>query len=182
MIGWDAFSIFMIIISWITFFTTHAKQLCLQAATQDESRSIIFIIVLVSVCFSLVGTLLLLKSTNESLVQKELYTVVSLLGVALSRVLLHTIFTLRYTHLYYTHSLTNPKIHIEGLDFPEEKNPDYLDMAYFSFVIGMSFQVSDISITSKNIRRVALLHGLISFVFNTIIVALTINTIAGMNK
>ena len=69
-----------------------------------------------------------------------------------------------------------------GLIFPGEDKPDYLDFAYFSFVLGMTFQVSDIQISSKPLRKLALLHGILSFGFNTIIVALTINIIAGLNK
>jgi uncharacterized membrane protein len=72
------------------------------------------------------------------------------------------------------------KEHRGGLDFLNEKRPDYLDFAYFSFVIGMTFQVSDVTVSSSRIRRLVLLHGLISFLFNTIIVALSINIIAGM--
>lgn len=66
--------------------------------------------------------------------------------------------------------------------FPSENIPDYLDFAYFSFVIGMTFQVSDIQITDKKIRRLVLLHGLISFILNTFVVALTVNFIAGLSK
>lgn len=182
MISWNTFSLCMIVISWITFITTPAKQLCLQAATQDESRSVIFIIIVISVCISLLGILILFQTSNESLIHKEVHYIVSMMGVGLSWFLLHTIFTLHYAHLYYTHSLKNSKIQQGGLDFPEEKEPDYLDVAYFSFVIGMTFQVSDVRITSRRIRRVVLLHGLISFVFNSIIVALIINTFAGLKK
>ena len=62
-----------------------------------------------------------------------------------------------------------------GLEFPEEKQPDYLDFSYFSLVLGMTFQVSDVQITSRKFRRLAALHGLLSFLFNTVIVALTVN-------
>jgi uncharacterized membrane protein len=67
-----------------------------------------------------------------------------------------------------------------GLEFPDEKNPDYLDFVYFSFVVGMTFQVSDVEISSRPIRRLVLLHGLISFAFNTAIVALSINVISSL--
>lgn len=69
-----------------------------------------------------------------------------------------------------------------GISFPSKEAPDYVDFAYFSFVIGMTFQVSDVQVESRLIRRFVLMHSLISFVFNTIIVALTINTIAGFGK
>ena len=67
-----------------------------------------------------------------------------------------------------------------GLKFPEEERPDYLDFVYFAFVLGMTFQVSDVQITSRKLRRVATLHGLISFLFNTVIVAFTVNIAAGL--
>jgi uncharacterized membrane protein len=73
-------------------------------------------------------------------------------------------------------------MHAGGLVFPDDDKPGYSDFAYFSFVLGMTFQVSDIQITSKRLRRIALLHGILSFGFNTIIVALTINVIAGLTK
>ena len=97
-----------------------------------------------------------------------------------SWVMLHTIFTLHYAHLYYSKIKDNPTV--SGLDFPEEKKPDYIDFAYFSFIIGMTFQVSDVQINSRIIRRTALAHSLLAFALNTFVVALTINLIAGLTK
>lgn len=164
----------MIAINWIIFFSTTKDHLYLMAKKQDESLPVIFIIVLITVCFSLLGTVVLIlnKDVNSS--------VVSLIGVGLSWMLLHTIFTIRYAHFYYDINDTKNNTHSGGLEFPKEKEPDYIDFAYFSFVIGMTFQVSDVSITSRRIRRIALMHGLISFVFNAIIVALTISILANL--
>ena len=83
---------------------------------------------------------------------------------------------------HYSNHKTNPGTHTGGLDFPGENKPDFLDFAYFSFVLGMTFQVSDVTISSKKLRQWALLHGLISFAYNTIIVALTINILAGLGE
>lgn len=104
-------------------------------------------------------------------------------SVVVSWWMLHTVFTMSYAHMYYTKTpqTDDPKdAVIGGLLFPEENNPDYLDFVYFSFVIGMTFQVSDVEISSRSIRRLALLHALISFAFNTAIVALSINVISGL--
>ena len=95
---------------------------------------------------------------------------------------MHTIFGFHYAHLYYGDDTNDSTRHAEGLEFPGEKKPDYLDFAYFSFVIGMTFQVSDTAVHSRSIRRLVLLHGLISFGLNTFVVALTINLIAGLLK
>ena len=101
-----------------------------------------------------------------------------LLTVAGSWALVHTIFTLRYAHVYY--GLGEDNKPAGGLDFPEEDRPDYLDFAYFSFVIGMTSQVSDVQISSQRLRRLALGHGLVSFVFNLAILGLSINIISSL--
>lgn len=179
MISWDAFNLTLIIISWLTFFKTSSQQLSESAGNQDETLPASFIIVLISLCFSFFGTIVLLMYRNSVLIDKELHTIVSLIGVGLSWILLHTMFTLRYAHLYFI--LGEKKEPVGGLDFPKEKNPDYIDFAYFSFTVGMTFQVSDVTTSSKRMRRFVLVHSLIAFVFNTLIVALTINTIASLN-
>ena len=91
-------------------------------------------------------------------------------------------FAYRYALLYYGDHPLDPDLHTVGLQIPNELWPDYLDFAYFSFVIGMTFQVSDIEISSRQIRRVALVHGMISFLFNTVIVALSINVVAELKS
>jgi uncharacterized membrane protein len=178
MISWDAFNLVLIIMSWITFLKTSSQQLSALASNQDETLPASFIIVLISLCFSFFGTIVLLMYRNSVLIDKELHTVVSLVGVGLSWVLLHTMFTLRYAHLYFI--LDEQDQPVGGIDFPKETNPDYIDFAYFSFTIGMTFQVSDATTSSQRIRRFVLMHSLIAFVFNTLIVALTINTIASL--
>ncbi len=79
----------------------------------------------------------------------------------------------------YALDLGGPEID-RGLEFPKEDKPDYLDFMYFSLVLGMTFQVSDVQITSRKLRRLAAVHGLLSFLFNTIILALTVNLAAGL--
>jgi uncharacterized membrane protein len=104
-------------------------------------------------------------------------------AVLCSWTLIHTLFTLRYAHLFYTYPERPGESHeknILALEFPGTTMPDYLDFAFFSFVLGMTFQVSDVQITSPKLRRLALLHGFLSFVYNTIIIALSINIISGV--
>ncbi|MDB5203294.1 MAG: hypothetical protein JWQ27_2703 [Ferruginibacter sp.] len=181
-LGWDSFCLGMIGLSWWLFFSTSPAELCRIVEKQDDGLKIIFTIVLVAICFSLFGTLLLLNSTITSSFNKLLHTIISLSPVFLSWALLHTSFTVRYAHLYHDHNHLKTGSNVGGIDFPEKQQPDYIDFAYFSFVIGMTFQVSDLVVSSRVIRRFVLMHSLISFVFNTIIVALTINTIAGLQK
>jgi uncharacterized membrane protein len=181
-LGWDTFCLSMIVISWVLFFSTNQAELHDVVEEQDDGLKVIFMIVLVAVCVSLFGSLILLNSKNESTFNKVFHTIVSLSPVLLSWLLLHTTFTIRYAHLYHDHNKLNTGSNVGGIVFPTKDHPDYLDFAYFSFVIGMTFQVSDLQVSSRVIRRFVLMHSLISFVFNTIIVALTINTIAGLKQ
>jgi uncharacterized membrane protein len=180
MIGWNTFSLCMIIMTWITFKITTPDEIRRQAELQDTSRVVIFVIVLISAFASFFAVLLLVISEKK---ETEAFDIpVAMAGMFFSWFLVHTIFAMRYAHIYYGDHETQPAIHAGGLIFPEEDNPDYIDFAYFSFVLGMTFQVSDIQVTSKELRKMALLHGILSFGFNTIIVALTINVIAGLTK
>ena len=180
-IGWDTFSFSMIILSWLFFFSTTSKDLCSVVEKQDDGLKAIFVIILIAVCFSLFGTLVLLAQKNEYSANKIVHMIISLSPIFFSWILLHTMFTIRYAHLYHDHNKLNTGSNVGGIDFPGKIQPDYIDFAYFSFVIGMTFQVSDITISSQAIRRFVLMHSLISFVFNTIIVALTINTISNLS-
>ena len=121
-------------------------------------------------------------STAKGLAREPLagHVIAAIGTVILSWLVVHTVFTLHYACLYYLDPAA--KGQGGGLCFPGEQEfeADYLDFAYFSFVIGMTSQVSDIQISSRLIRRWALLHGMISFAFNAAILALSINIISGM--
>lgn len=187
MIGWNVFSICILTIDWIVFFNTPSKQIRTQARIEDSSRATIFFLILFATLASLTAVALLLLSSDEN--YKALHITVAVLGMALSWATVHTIFTVRYAHMYYDDHQTKKNMQAGGLDFPNEgkedeihDRPDFLDFAYFSFVIGMTFQVSDVQVITKKFRRFVLLHGILSFAYNTVIVALTINTLAGLNK
>jgi len=126
--------------------------------------------------------LLVMLSSESKEAGLALYLPVAVAGILLSWAMVHCMFTLHYAHIYYDDDETDNTRHTGGLEFPSEKNPDYLDFAYFSFVIGMTFQVSDVEISNKKLRRLALLHGLLAFGLNTFVVALTINLVAGLRN
>ena len=180
MLGWDVFAITLLLLNWITFFNTSSHDIRQRAKVEDSSRVVIFSIVLVCTFASLLAVVLLLVTRSEKQEWKALYLCTAVAGMVFSWLLVHTIYTLRYAHLYYANHPDKKNEHAGGLDFPNETQPDYIDFAYFSFVLGMTFQVSDVEVTSKSLRRMALMHGLLSFGYNTIIVALTINVIAGL--
>jgi uncharacterized membrane protein len=179
MIGWDTFSFLMIVSSWISFFITQSKRIREQAKVQDPKRSVIFIIILVSTLASILAVLILVVTKKDGNSGASWRLPFAVAGMVFSWVLIHTIFALRYAHIYYGDHSTKPGTQAGGLEFPDDEDPGYLDFAYFSFVLGMTYQVSDVQITSKRFRHLALLHGLISFGFGTTMIALTINIIAG---
>ena len=178
MFGWNTFSLCMIAMSWVSFSITNAHQIRAQAKKQDPSRPVIFVIIVISTVVGFLAVLLLILSKKDSAQHSAWETPVAIAGMVLSWFLIHTIFTLRYAHIYYSDHRTKSNIHAGGLEFPNDERPEYFDFAYFSFVLGMTFQVSDVQITSKRLRKLALLHGLLSFIFNIIMIALTINLIA----
>lgn len=178
---WDAFALSFIVTSWIVFFTRPVAEIIKQANKDDGSRPFVLISILVSSFASMFTVLLLMISKGQSPDREALSVILSIMGMVLSWIMVHTIFTFHYAHMYYGEGKDDTP-DSRPLDFPGEKNPDYLDFAYFAFVIGMTFQVSDVEISSGKIRRTALAHGLLAFALNTFVVALTINLIAGLRK
>jgi len=176
-LSWDTFSMAMVTFSLITFFTMKSRQIQILVKDQDSGRTVVFFIILIASCISLGGIINLLLNKENWILNKYIVTAINLSAVIFSWLLLHIVFTFRYAHIYYEDVHENPNKKYRALDIPDEPYPDYLDFAYFSFVIGMTFQVSDINIHHKRIRRLALLHGILSFMFNTVIVALSINVI-----
>lgn len=179
--SWDVFAGSVLLLAWLTIFTTPRERLRFRAQSQDLSRTLIFLFVIVAACAGLFAVAFLL-GTNKGEANRHLtgHLGITLLAVAFSWALVHTVFGLRYAHTFYgDRNAPHDPGHAGGLQFPDEDHPDYLDFAYFSFVIGMTFQVSDVEVTSRTMRKMVLLHSALSFGFNTIILALMINTVSG---
>jgi uncharacterized membrane protein len=179
MLLWDVFALTFTVTCWIVFFTRNTDDIRQYARTDDGSRTFVFIFILLA-CFASMVMVLLLMLSDET--NAALYIPVAIVGILSSWAMVHTMFAMHYAHMYYDDDEKDNSKHAEGLEFPKEDCPDYIDFAYFSFVIGMTFQVSDVEISSRMIRRTALLHGLLAFILNTFVVALTINLIAGLRK
>jgi len=178
--AWDAFGVTTLLLLWATIFLADIDRIRLVASQEDLSRAVSFIFVLVAASASLLAVVALLH-TLHSLPPATLawHLGLSVVAVASAWLLVHTVFTLRYAHAYY--DADEQGADVGGLDFPgRTPEPDYLDIAYFAFVVGMTAQTADVSISGRHLRRLALLHGLISFVFNTTLVALVISAIAGV--
>jgi len=190
MVTSTAFTLITSTLIWAVILGAKATDLKVIAGKEDTSVPIIFTLVLFLALGSLFSVILLLGSTKDlssfRLTKHILYSIGS---VASSWVLVHSLYILHYARIYYSNILKEekelkddelPKRGMGGIDFPGDEDPDYLDFAYFSFVVGMTSQVSDAQVTSRSMRRVVLFHGLLSFLFNTFIVAISINIIAGL--
>jgi uncharacterized membrane protein len=180
--GWNAFAVVILALDWLTILTTPLRKIRELAQQQDLSRFLIFLFVVVTACAALfaVGFLVSVKKSQTG-AQFFIHLLLTLSTVIFSWMLVHTVFGLRYAHAFYGDS-DQPGVHQHagGLIFPGDRPPDYFDFAYFSFVVGMTCQVSDVQITSRRMRRVTLIHSILSFGFNTIILALLINTVSGL--
>ena len=183
LITWIGCALTVILLDWAIIFSSHPREVRKIAKLQDSSRTFLFLFITTAAVASLGAIVYLLKSTKGLPdTAKNEHILLAITAVVISWSLLHTIYTLRYAHLYYDTStdIDGETKGIGGLQFPGKEQPDYLDFVYFSFIVGMTFQVSDVNITSRRIRRVCILHALLSFAFNTAILALSINVISGM--
>jgi uncharacterized membrane protein len=181
-LGWDAYAACFLALAWTRIFSITPKEVVKMATLQHTSRMIIFVGVLIAACVSMVAVAFLLGSAKDlPMSARSGHIICAVSTVILSWVMVHTLFTLHYGYLYYRKHSPDQDDPGKRLLFPgDEKYPDYYDFAYFSFVIGMTSQVSDVQIGCRSIRRWALLHGIISFGFNTAVLALSINVISGL--
>ncbi len=183
MIAWNAGALCLLALTWLMMFGSNLRQMRRRAQRQDAGRRAIFIFVVAAATVSILAIGFLLKSTpkGSSAGLVTLHLTLSAVTIIDSWLLTHTMFALRYAHIYYLDDSETAIIdEIGGLDFPNEKQPDYGDFLYFALVLGMTFQVSDVQITSRRFRRLATIHGVLSFFFSTAILALSINLIAGI--
>jgi uncharacterized membrane protein len=180
-IAWDiGVTVFLVLVG-VLFSTEHLDRMAEDAARQEEGEWTIFWLTVAAVAFSFAAIVSEFASIDKDLpaIERNLHVILVALTLFVSWLMTHTTFALRYAHEYYEVDDSSEGI-AGGLEFPGEKRPDYLDFMYFSLVIGMTFQVSDVQITTRKFRRVAALHGLLSFLFNTIILALTVNIAASL--
>jgi uncharacterized membrane protein len=180
--AWDVFTLAVVVLAWFVIATKDPYEVRRYARLQDASATFLFIVVVSAATVSLFAVFILLGSSkNLSPASFAAHVILSVAAIVLSWTLVHTLFSLRYAHHYYVDAHKMDRDAIEGgLIFPGDNSPDYFDFAYFSFVIGMTCQVSDVQISSKTMRRLATVHGLISFAFNTAILAMFVNIVAGL--
>lgn len=178
LIAWNATLLCYLVAVAVLMAGANSREIKRHAPDQDEGAIAILALTVIAVSVSLVAIFIELGAINRSMPHYphySLYLALAIATVALSWVFTHTMFALHYAHEYYgEHARAN------GLRFLDKGEPDYWDFMYFSFVIGMTFQVSDIAVTNKWIRRTVAVHGVLSFFFTTAIVALTVNIAANI--
>src|SRR5256885_2537693 len=170
LMSWDGFITVYLTLVYIMIFRCELSHIRRNAVLQDDGRFLILLVTALGAFASIAAIVFELGSSNRSAPQLALATVT----IALSWATVHTTFALHYAHDFYRGTPG-------GLQFPvgdQHEDADYWDFVYFSFVIGMTAQVSDVGITDRTIRRTATVHGIISFVFNTALVALMVNIAA----
>ena len=174
LLGWDVAALTYIAWTFATVWPLDSEHTARQAVAEDPGRAATDVLLLSASVASLVAVcLVIVRAGDRSGAVESLQAGLSLASVVLSWAVVHTIFTLRYASLYYG----GPD---GGVDFNQDDPPRYPDFAYLAFTIGMTFQVSDTNLETSEIRATALRHALLSYLFGSVILAATINLIAGL--
>jgi uncharacterized membrane protein len=171
LISWDIFASLYLVLAYIMMFRCGLAHIRRNASLQDDGRFLILAVTALGAFASIAAIVFELGASHHAVPQLVLATAT----ITLSWAVVHTAFALHYAHDYYRGKKPG------GLQFPsgdQHDHADYWDFVYFSFVIGMTAQVSDVGITDKTIRRTATVHGIISFIYNTALVALMVNIAA----
>jgi uncharacterized membrane protein len=174
--AWDAAAIAMTLLAWSFIARAAPARTRAWAASTDPGRLAIGVFVIIASAFSLTATGYELRGAKTCpAAGRPLFLGLGLLAVASAWFVTHTMYTLRYAHLYYRDGVEREG----GLAFPGGGHPAYVDFAYYAFTIGMCFQVSDVTINNPRLRRETLAHAMLSFLYNTVILALAINFALG---
>ena len=173
LVGWDVGACLYLVTAYQAMWQCGIDAIRRRAAQQDEGSFAILVLTIGAALASLIAIVAELSLPDAVTRWAMQQLALSGVTIVLSWFFIHTIFALHYAHEYYGERRPG------GLKFPGGGEPDYSDFVYFAFVIGMTFQVSDVAITSKAIRMTVVAHGIISFFFSVALLALTVNIAAG---
>ena len=175
LIGWSATAAAFVASVWFSVGRMDGAATAAFATVEDDSRAAADVVLISASGASLLAVALtLLKASGESPAAQAFITTIATMSVILSWGAVHTVFMLRYARLYFANG--------GGIEFNDREPPTYLDFAYVAFTIGMTYQVSDTTVTARSIRRTVFRHELLSYVFGTGVVAMLINVVAGLLK
>jgi uncharacterized membrane protein len=180
LLAWCAGLLVYLCLAWWLCVGFDAKRTRERAQAQDETSFVLFLVLLLATAACVAAiTALMQQSRDLSGFQRGLHIGLSMLALGVSWLFIQTIFTFRYAHRYYFEEKQNEPDG-PGLQFPGGLDPDYFDFLYYAHVVGMTSQVSDVQVTSREMRHITLVHSVLSFGFNMLILALSINVVAGL--
>ncbi|GAB3320617.1 DUF1345 domain-containing protein [Hymenobacter humi] len=184
LLAWDGFLVSILLLTWLTI---------LQASTADIERvarvlhpnrtwGLLLVVTFIGVAISLLAVMLMLRQLFTLPLEERLeHILVSAVAIVGTWLMLHTLFALHYAHMYFMPLLgAVPERRQGGLEFAGEAPAVYWDFVYFAFVVGTTAQTADVGVTTLRMRQLVLFHGIMSFGFNTAILALSINVLAGL--
>jgi uncharacterized membrane protein len=175
LVGWDAMAALFSLATWLSVRSMNAADTAAHASLEDPSQPVSDILLIAASVASLVAVAVVLATANSAHGSRRwLLAGLAAASVALSWLLIHTLFTLAYARLYHRGDT--------GISFNQHDPPRYTDFAYLAFTIGMTFQVSDTSIGSSPIRAAALRHALLSYLFGAVILATTVNFVVSLSS
>jgi uncharacterized membrane protein len=177
LLGWDLTALIYVVFALVMISRSTVETCHRRAALYDESDWVIVALVVTSAAASFAAIFAELAVVKTAVTPPVISLTVTGVTVVLSWTFTHMIFTLHYANLYY---MPQKDGHPGGLEFPGHRPPDYRDFIYYAFVIGCAAQTGDINTVSHPMRRITLIHGIISFVFNTAILALMVNVGASL--
>jgi uncharacterized membrane protein len=180
LLSWNLGTMTYLLLGWATVARADATMTRVRAQTQDQSGYVIFVLVVTAASASFVAIGFLVGDfRNLPHWGRVAHLTLSISALLLSWLLIQTLFAFHYARWYYSR-IPDGTTHRAGLRFPSDKEPDYLDFAYYAFVVGMTSQVSDVMVTTRQMRRLTLVHGVLAFIFNIAILAMSINIIGGV--
>lgn len=180
LLGWDVGALVYLGLAGLVVARADDDMTRVRAQMHDQNGFVIFLLVLTAASASFVAIGFLAGDLKAlAFWPRAGYLTLTVAALFMSWVLIHTLFAFHYARLYYSRP-NNARQHRRGLKFPDEGEPDYLDFAYYAFVIGMTCQVSDVAVMARHMRRITLIHGVLSFIFNITILAMSINIIGSL--
>ncbi len=182
-VSWDLTCLWFLVLTLLHMRRQSLPDLKAHVAAQDEGQGIIVAVVAIAAMAGLwtVGVELSVAKVATGW-GKDVRIALALVTVSLSWFTTQIIFALHYAHEYYAPDKTTPEEDdvVGGLQFPGDEEPDIWDFVHFAVIIGVAGQTADVAFTRRRLRRIGTVHGLIAFVFNTAVLALTINLLAGL--
>lgn len=177
LIGWNVGALVLLLAITHTMVTVTPTELKRIAEKEDETGSVLFILLLAAIAASLFGVVVEIGAAkNAEPGDAALFTALGISTLVLSWLTMHTLYALHYAHRYYGED--SKKAPSGGLEFPKGGNdggPEYFDFAYFAFCVGMTFQTSDVEVRTRAFRKLVTAHAVLSFFYNLFILGLAVN-------